>query len=138
MMTSEFYPPKGKLEKAHWKVIKLGDAVFSLKNLMPKLAAKLEARLEKARQEYKVIQAEVEVDRNSQRKQIERARGELSRHYAATFKAIVERDGGSCRHCQTTSNLTIDHVKALFNGGTNDLDNLQLLCRSCNSRKHKK
>jgi 5-methylcytosine-specific restriction endonuclease McrA len=138
MMTSEFYPPQGKLERAHWKVVKLGDAVFSLKNLMPKLAAKLELRLEKARQEYKDIQAEAEAERNSKRKQIERARGELSRHYAATFKTVAERDGEFCRRCQTTSNLTIDHVKALFNGGTNDPGNLQLLCRSCNSRKHKK
>ena len=31
--------------------------------------------------------------------------------------------------------LEIDHIHPLARGGTNKLDNLQVLCRSCNARK---
>ena len=40
-----------------------------------------------------------------------------------------------CVHCSSSDDLAIDHIIALARGGTNDLENLQLLCRSCNSRK---
>jgi 5-methylcytosine-specific restriction endonuclease McrA len=30
---------------------------------------------------------------------------------------------------------TIDHIIPVSRGGTNDVDNLRLLCRSCNSKK---
>lgn len=33
---------------------------------------------------------------------------------------------------------TIDHIKALVNGGTDNPDNLQLLCQPCNDSKHVK
>ena len=48
---------------------------------------------------------------------------------------VLARDGFACRHCHTADNLTVDHITPLIKGGTNDLDNLQTLCRSCNSRK---
>lgn len=31
--------------------------------------------------------------------------------------------------------LTVDHIIAVKNGGTNEIDNLTILCRSCNSSK---
>ena len=48
---------------------------------------------------------------------------------------IFERDDEKCKHCGITYNITIDHIKPISKGGTNDLDNLQPLCKSCNSRK---
>jgi hypothetical protein len=60
---------------------------------------------------------------------------EADRAAAKAFRRIGERDGFSCRHCGTAALLTVDHVVAVANGGTDDDDNLQLLCRSCNSRK---
>lgn len=51
---------------------------------------------------------------------------------------IIGRDGRLCRSCGTTQKLTVDHIVPLSRGGTNDLDNLQLLCRSCNSIKSAK
>ena len=32
-------------------------------------------------------------------------------------------------------NMTVDHIVAQDNGGTDHLDNLQLLCGACNSTK---
>ena len=42
-----------------------------------------------------------------------------------------------CSHpdCSITENLTIDHIVALSRGGSDELDNLQFLCRSHNSSK---
>lgn len=48
---------------------------------------------------------------------------------------IYERDGHQCLRCETKKNLTIDHIKPLSKGGTNDLNNLQTLCKSCNLKK---
>jgi hypothetical protein len=53
----------------------------------------------------------------------------------STVAALIKRDGATCRTCGTANGLTVDHVRAKINGGTNELDNLQLLCLSCNSRK---
>lgn len=50
---------------------------------------------------------------------------------------IIERDGGQCRHCHkevSGRNATLDHIDP---DGPNEPENLQLLCRSCNSRKHR-
>lgn len=51
------------------------------------------------------------------------------------FRRIGERDGFYCRRCGKDRTLTVDHVTAVINGGTDDDDNLQLLCRSHNSAK---
>ena len=42
---------------------------------------------------------------------------------------------GCCVVCSTTEQLTIDHKKPVSRGGTNHINNLQCMCRSCNSRK---
>ncbi len=53
----------------------------------------------------------------------------------AVRQYVLERDGYCCQHCGATKHLTIDHIIPLAQGGTNDISNLQTLCRSCNSRK---
>lgn len=40
-----------------------------------------------------------------------------------------------CLRCGTKENLTIDHIVAITNGGSDEWSNLQILCFSCNSSK---
>lgn len=49
--------------------------------------------------------------------------------------AVYERDGFTCLHCGSVQNLSLDHIHPYSRGGLDVLDNLQTLCRSCNSRK---
>lgn len=49
--------------------------------------------------------------------------------------AVWERDNFTCKACGTRQNLSIDHIKPESKGGTTELDNLQTLCKPCNSRK---
>jgi 5-methylcytosine-specific restriction endonuclease McrA len=42
---------------------------------------------------------------------------------------------GPCVQCGSTEDLTWDHIVPLVKGGTNELSNLQVLCRACNGSK---
>lgn len=48
---------------------------------------------------------------------------------------VMERDGNCCRECQSTTDLEIDHVVPISRGGSGEIENLQVLCRSCNRKK---
>ena len=48
---------------------------------------------------------------------------------------LLERDGHKCRVCDSIKGLSVDHITPLVAGGTDDFDNLWILCRACNSRK---
>lgn len=48
---------------------------------------------------------------------------------------VFLRDNFTCRHCGSRLFLQADHITAESAGGPATMDNLQTLCRSCNSRK---
>ena len=50
-------------------------------------------------------------------------------------KRVFERDAYRCIHCETHIDLTVDHIKPESKGGTLAFENLQTLCRPCNSSK---
>ena len=50
-------------------------------------------------------------------------------------KAVLARDSYTCRSCRRKDNLTVDHIVQLSQGGTNNLENLQTLCKYCHEKK---
>jgi 5-methylcytosine-specific restriction endonuclease McrA len=69
---------------------------------------------------------------------LEKARQKFDNKRKSLAPIIHKRDGSYCRICGSTKNLTIDHIIPLAKNGSDDPSNLQILCKSCNSRKHAK
>jgi 5-methylcytosine-specific restriction endonuclease McrA len=67
-----------------------------------------------------------------------RRRGAEGTHTDAEWLALCAQYGHRCLCCGKRKPLTRDHVVPLIKGGSNTIDNIQPLCRSCNSRKHDK
>lgn len=42
---------------------------------------------------------------------------------------------GYCLFCGSEESLTIDHIKPVSKGGSDNIENLQCLCWDCNSKK---
>jgi 5-methylcytosine-specific restriction protein A len=51
------------------------------------------------------------------------------------YASVRARDDSKCRHCGATTDLVIDHIVPVCNGGPTEYSNLQVLCRACNSSK---
>lgn len=50
-------------------------------------------------------------------------------------EAVLERDGHRCVDCGSNKRLCADHVIPESKGGATTIDNLQAMCRPCNSEK---
>ena len=67
--------------------------------------------------------------------ELERRRHTFAKKSRDLFVQLVVHDGAACAQCGSTKNLTVDHVVPMAPGGSDDLTNLQILCKSCNSSK---
>ncbi len=59
-------------------------------------------------------------------------------HYRTHKHTLFGKQEGHCAGCRISfpfRNFTFDHVAPRAHGGSDHLDNLQLLCNACNSRK---
>lgn len=76
-------------------------------------------------------------DSERARKQRRRAReyGAAGGFAAGDLDRLRVVFGTACLRCRSVASLTVDHVVPLALGGSNNPDNLQPLCRSCNSKK---
>jgi 5-methylcytosine-specific restriction endonuclease McrA len=59
-----------------------------------------------------------------------------SRRYRAQRERVFMRDGRACQLCGTDEGeMHIDHIIPRKVGGDHSLDNLRVLCKTCNLRK---
>ena len=54
---------------------------------------------------------------------------------ADEWQSVCNKHGNVCLRCGSPEELTVDHVVSLNRGGSNTIENLQPLCRRCNSSK---
>jgi 5-methylcytosine-specific restriction endonuclease McrA len=54
------------------------------------------------------------------------------------IEEVFKRDNYKCKQCGFEEKLVVDHINPLSNGGGNNLENLQILCKACNEHKGKK
>ena len=50
----------------------------------------------------------------------------------ATRTKVFARDGRVCLACGATRSSQLDHITSVYHEGSNEIDNLQTLCRQCN------
>jgi 5-methylcytosine-specific restriction endonuclease McrA len=58
--------------------------------------------------------------------------------WAGIKESIWERDGKKCVKCEKELSLEesqTDHILAVINGGSDEKENLQTLCKECHARK---
>ena len=122
----------------HWNLSKETMALFEeLKNLLAHkrlqqdqiLAMAFESAYEKIRKEKFKINAKFTTPV---------AKPCVKRTIPATVKkAVFERDKGRCTKCRSTYKLEYDHMMPFSMGGESTVDNLRILCFSCNQRRIK-
>ena len=64
-----------------------------------------------------------------------RLRG-LTEHFTQQqWLALKKNFNYRCAHCRRRTKLTVDHIIPLSKNGVDTIDNIQPLCKSCNTRK---
>lgn len=66
-----------------------------------------------------------------------RERTTMRKYYQVWYTELVDTYGEVCANCGDTENLVIDHIVSIARGGLSEVDNLQLLCVTCNTIKGK-
>ena len=67
-----------------------------------------------------------------------RERGAEGGHTLEEWEQLKKKHGFKCAVCGLKKPLTKDHIIPLSENGTDNIENIQPLCRNCNSKKWKK
>lgn len=65
-------------------------------------------------------------------------RGAEGSHTLKEWENLKLKFNYKCAHCGRKKQLTKDHIIPLSKGGSDYINNIQPLCRNCNSKKHNK
>ena len=65
-----------------------------------------------------------------------RRNGRKARNFLPARPHLIQSLGGKCRLCGTLENLSINHIRPVSAGGSDELENLEVLCRSCNIQEY--
>lgn len=66
-----------------------------------------------------------------------REKGAIGNHTLEEWNNLKEKFNNKCAFCNKQKRLTKDHIMPLSEGGSDYIENIQPLCRNCNSRKWK-
>lgn len=65
-----------------------------------------------------------------------RQKGVIGEFTFAEWELLLKQYGNICPRCKKEcQNFTVDHIIPISKGGSNFIENIQPLCRSCNSSK---
>lgn len=67
--------------------------------------------------------------------ELERRRAKWDRKRPRLAPVVFANDNYRCVECRSPNELTVDHIVPISEGGSDDLSNLQTMCRPCNSSK---
>jgi len=67
-----------------------------------------------------------------------REKGAIGSHSLIEWNALKIAYNNKCANCRLELKLTKDHITPLSKGGSDFIENIQPLCKSCNSKKHNK
>ncbi|MET4289232.1 uncharacterized protein YdaU (DUF1376 family) [Bradyrhizobium sp. LA8.1] len=59
----------------------------------------------------------------------------IATHTKEQWSALLDFCGRNCVKCGSEGEMVKDHIKPIYQGGSDGIENLQPLCRSCNSAK---
>lgn len=64
-----------------------------------------------------------------------KSKGDTNKITADDLELVFTIYKGQCNRCKSSKHLVFDHIVPYYRGGTNTVDNLQVLCRLCNMEK---
>ena len=94
------------------------------------------------RSKYTNLTKEQKIKKSFRNKQyINRKRGARGSHTLGEWERLKAQYDWTCPSCERREpeiKLTEDHIISIKLGGSNNIENIQPLCQSCNSKKHTK
>lgn len=67
-----------------------------------------------------------------------REKGAEGSHSLDEWNSLLIKHNNKCAICFQSKPLTKDHIRPLSKGGSDYIENIQPLCKNCNSKKHNK
>jgi len=142
----EHYQESGKkaIARAKWRASESGQisrAQYENKARSKKLAQQRVARYRVTEKRkivaarYRATEKGLQTGRQARRRSRARKAEAEGTHTFTEFLVLCEAAEGRCLGCGKEVPLTEDHIMPLALGGSDDISNIQPLCKSCNSRK---